>query len=151
MSGDFGAQASSALSIPSFRSLFPSPSPYTYRAQGRISTPILSIQYFLPFYEAKPDAFLPSRVFRHAGRGGLCQSHIWGPPPTPRSCNSIRVKERPRCASAEPEIPEPIHELVLQLWRTGVRAGQARTVRRWKVCHDAMCVHPTMCRTAARE
>src|SRR5260221_6158180 len=72
---------------------------------------------FLPFPRSQPDAFLTSRIFRLAGRGGLCPTRIRGLPPTPR--RSIRVEERPRCASAEPKVPEPIRELVLQRWRTG--------------------------------
>ena len=99
--------------------------------------------------EPIPDAFLPSRVFRHAGRGGgLCRSHFGGLPPTP---GSIHVEERPRCASAEQEVPKPIRELIVQRWRPGVRAGPARTVRRWKVRRDAVCCHPEVRRVATRE
>ena len=77
-----------------------------------IITPILSTIHFSSFLKSQLDAFLTGRLFRLAGRGGLCQPHFRGLPPTPRS-SIIRVTKWERCASAEPEVPDLIRELTL--------------------------------------
>ncbi|KAI0263155.1 hypothetical protein BGY98DRAFT_1086287, partial [Russula aff. rugulosa BPL654] len=84
-----------------------------------------SKSFLLRLFFFPRSQLLASHFFRQAARGdGLCSLSIRGLPPTPRS---IHITEWPRCASAEPGVSEPNHELALNVWRTGVRAGPTCT------------------------